>query len=552
MVFKYDVYGRIIEVLSLDGRTLIYDYDSFGDLIRVVRPDASEWKYEYEHYTATTNSVTYIDSRHLIRREIKPGGRVLENAYDSLRRVLSQAATVGTNGVLVTNAVFSYTNNFTTITNLAITGSTHVRDVFGNPTAYYYTNSLLGRIVDPLNQTTVQDWFEPTETNKTGFYPRSLEAFTDKRGLQKLYEYDSRGNIAKQIAKGNLTGNGSSTETATNSAVFTSQNTPQSITDPVGRTISFYYEDGADLYKLTRVIQSANGTPLATNKFSYTNISEVITVGSVGRTNQVFALKSEQVRADSSTNRWTYDSRGFPTSFTRVARNAEDSTNSDPNVTLTFSYNARGQIYEQTDGAGRKRRFDFDAAGRMLWREVLDEAGNAVSREQYYYNRNGELEWFDGPGSDPEDYVHYDYDGAGRKIEETRWQSAARLDGSGVELKAGDAQFSTTFFDYDGFGNLVRTINPRGVVTTNSYNSIGQLTVRDVLKSDESVMARDQFGYEPGGLVNLRINALEGTERTGAREIHLSEQIMTAQFLNGATTWQAAKPKKFSETAHTG
>lgn len=516
LVFKYDFFGRVTDAFTQDGRRVSYTYDAFGDLVEVSLPDASVWKYEYEKYSFTaTNSVTYTDSHHLLVREIKPDGRILENAYDSLRRVITQAASVGKSGVLITNATFTYSNDFTNITSSPVTGSTTVKDAFQNPTVHYYENSLIGRIVDPLAHEIVQDWFQASETNKTGYYPRSLESTTDKRGLIKQFQYDARGNITALTLKGNLTGNGSFNETATNTAVFTAQNTLQSLTDPVGRTTLFYYNDPADLYKVTSIVRLASGTAIATNTLSYTNVAEVITVGGTTRTNQVFGLKSAEVRADSSTNRWTYTSRGFPASFTRSARTPGDPSNTDPDVTITFAYNARGQMYEQSDSAGRTSRFEFDAAGRVLWREMSDESGSVVSREHYYYNRNGELEWYDGPAYDPEDYVHYEYDGAGRKIEETHWQAGARSDGSGVEAKAGDALYSTTFFDYDWFGNLVGVIDPRGVVTTNRYDAIGQLLSREVLRADGTVLKSEQFAYEPGGLVNAHTNPLGGLTRTG-------------------------------------
>ncbi len=81
--------------------------------ITVTLPDFSQCQYQYEHYTftSTNNSIvsTNIDSDHLMLQEIKPNGRIVANLYDSLRRVTTQASTVGTNLVLVTNAFFFYT-----------------------------------------------------------------------------------------------------------------------------------------------------------------------------------------------------------------------------------------------------------------------------------------------------------------------------------------------------------------------------------------------------------------------------------------------------------
>src|SRR5439155_6358362 len=88
---------------------------------------------------------------------------------------------------------------------------------------------------------------------------------------------------------------------------------------------------------------------------------------------------------------------------------------------------------------------------------------------------------YDGPRSNPEDYVYYRYDGAGRPIHQIRWRSQGKANGSGVEAPAGYNLYSTTFQEYDGFGNLKRTIDARGVVTTNTWDALGRLMNQTVL-----------------------------------------------------------------------
>ena len=97
LVLKYDFNGRIVQAIAGDGRFVNYQYDTYGDLVTVTLPDASQNQYQYQHYTFTTNSTTYTDSTHLISQDIKPNGRTVANNYDTLRRVINQASTVGTN-----------------------------------------------------------------------------------------------------------------------------------------------------------------------------------------------------------------------------------------------------------------------------------------------------------------------------------------------------------------------------------------------------------------------------------------------------------------------
>ena len=59
---------------------------------------------------------------------------------------------------------------------------------------------------------------------------------------------------------------------------------------------------------------------------------------------------------------------------------------------------------------------DYDPMGRITARRVFDQNSNNLSTEYFYYNQNGELQWYDGPRSNPEDYVYHVYDAAGRGI----------------------------------------------------------------------------------------------------------------------------------------
>src|SRR5439155_24581516 len=140
--------------------------------------------YQYQHLNSVKNSVTNTYSTHLIVQEFKPDGRVLKNDYDSQRRVTNQYSTAGVDLSLVRTATFLYTNNFSLGSTNLITGTTTILDYTNRPTTYFCTNSLIRKIVDPLNQTVVQDWYE---NDTAGGYRRSLKTLTDKRGLQTAY-----------------------------------------------------------------------------------------------------------------------------------------------------------------------------------------------------------------------------------------------------------------------------------------------------------------------------------------------------------------------------
>jgi RHS repeat-associated protein len=504
--FEYDVYGHIIAADTGDGRILNYVYDQYGDLVSVTLPDQMEIDYVYKHANYVTNSVTNVYSTHLIVEEDKPDGRVVQNIYDSQRRVTNQLTTAGVDLNPVRTGTFAYTNNFSlsSPTNL-LTGVTVVSDYFNHSTAYYYTNSLVRKIVDPLNQTIIQNWYE---TNIVGGFQRSLQSVTDKRGLQTSYLYDSFGNVTNAITTGDLTGDGITSQTATNTAIYNTNNLPVQMTDAAGNSQVFVY-DPTFTFLPQQVARYTGGTPVSTIFMFYGDATNVVVNGNTMQTNMAFGVLTRQIRAfgspDAATNDFMYDGHGFLTQSIRYTGTG------DPNIVNSYFYNERGEMVDQVDALGAVAFADYDALDRPTARENFDESGNALSWSFNYYNDNGELTWVDGPRYNPEDYVFYDYDGAGRVDTEIHWRSEAKHDGSGVEAPAGYNLYAQTFYQYDPLGNLTLKVDPRGAMTTNTWDALCRLVQIKHLDVDGvTVLSTEGYGYEPGGQVQYHTNALGG------------------------------------------
>lgn len=503
--FEYDVYGHVIAAHTGDGRILNYVYDQYGDLVSVTLPDQMEIDYSYQHSNYVTNGVTNVYSTHLIVEEDKPDGRVLQNIYDSQRRVTNQLSTAGVDLNPVRTAAFTYTNNFSlsSPTNL-LTGITVISDYFNHPTTYYYTNSLVRKIVDPLNQTIVQNWFE---TNTVGGFQRSLQSVTDKRGLKTAYLYDARGNLTNAVTTGDLTGNGIPTQTSTNTASYNANNLPAQVTDPVGNGTVVVY-DPTFTFLPQQVIRYAGATPVSTNFQIYANVTNVVVNGSLTQTNLAFGVLTRQIRAysssDAATNDSAYNGQGF------VTGSIQYSGTGDPNVTNQFFYNERGELVQRTDAVGADCLYDFDPMGRPTSQETFDSGQVFATDWKFqYYNANGEINWIDGARYNPEDYIFYDYDGAGRPTTEIHWRSEANSSGTGVQAPAGYNLYAQTFNQYDPLGNLVSKVDPRGAVTTNSWDALSRLVKTTHLNTNGvTVLSTDGFGYEPGGQVQSHTNAL--------------------------------------------
>jgi RHS repeat-associated protein len=509
--FEYDVYGHIIAAHIGDGRILNYVYDQYGDLTSVTLPDQMEIDYVYQHSNYLTNSVTNVYSTHLIVEEDKPDGRVLQNIYDSQRRVTNQLSTAGIDLNPVRTATFAYTNNFslTSPTNL-LTGVTVISDYFNHSTTYYYTNSLVRKIVDPLNQTIVQNWYE---TNTVGGFQRSLQSVTDKRGLQTAYLYDSFGNLTNTVATGDITGDGIATQTATNSASYNTNNLPVQITDAIGNSTVLVYDPTFNFLP-QQIIRCAGATPVSTNLMVYGNATNVVVLGNTTQTNLAFGVTTRSIRAygsaDAATNDLFYNGQGFPTNSVQYTGTG------DPNIVNQLFYDERGELIQRTDAVGADYTYSFDPMGRQTGQETFD-TGHATPMDWkfQYYNENGELNWIDGPRYNPEDYIFYDYDGAGRVTTEIHWRSEANSSGNGVEAPAGYNLYAQTFSQFDPLGNLVSKIDPRGAVTTNTWDVLCRLMQSTHLDTNGvNVLSSEGFSYEPGGQVQSHTNALGGVTTT--------------------------------------
>jgi len=514
--FDYDIYGHMIDAYSGDGRWMYYDYDDFGDLVTVTLPDNSTRSYQYLHGTqSVTNSgvVTQLPySTHLIVEEDKPDGRELINAYDSQRRVTNQLSTAGTDLNPIRTATFIYTNNFN-ITNSftnTITGYTFVIDGNNHTNRYDYTNNLITKITDPLGQTIQQFWF--TNNAPAPGYPRSVATRIDKRGLVTQYQYDANGNVTNTIVTGDLTGDGITSQTATNTAVYNTNSLPLQTTDPSGNGVVYVYNP-TFTFMPQQIIRYAGATAVSTNFMFYGDATNVVVNGNTTQTNLAFGVLTRLVRAygstDAATNDLAYNGNGFLTQSIRY------SGTGDPNVSTTYFYNERGQMVNQVDALGAVTFMDYDALDRPIEKENFDEFGNALAWSFNYYNDNGEISWIDGPRYNPQDYVFYDYDGAGRPTTEIHWRSEANSTGTGVEAPAGYNLYAQTFYQYDPLGNLTLKVDPRGAMTTNSWDALCRLTQTTHLNTDGvTVLSTEGFSYEPGGQVQSHTNALGGVTTT--------------------------------------
>ncbi|MBS0631903.1 MAG: hypothetical protein JSS11_08320 [Verrucomicrobia bacterium] len=566
--FAYDVYGHILEAFTVDGRLVRYTYDDSGNLTEVKLPDGSIHRYEYgtemtsvpvfdeagymaangdtvtdwlyeshwethqgpdgnevteevrnhpdatplDHYNAVGRMVgldpggrtDVPTSSHLIVRESKPDGRILENTYDADRRVTQQKATVGTDLKPVVNATFDYSE----------TGKTKIRDAYYSvthkETVYEYADGLVHKVTDELGRTIETNWYSITDTTD-GAYPRSVKNVRDKRGLFSEYKYDSHGNVKELKVTGDLDGDpATAAQTVTTTSVYNARNQPVSVTDPAGITTQFYYTNTDYPFLPTSVVTLKGSVQLREDKMEYGARSSATTPGTLFSRGLLVRKYAAFGTSDVAQTDFDYSPAGF------LSQQTGYTGTTDPSVVVNYAYNLRGELVESRDGDDRRTVYSYDAMGRTTVKDVRDETGRTLGLWRTYYNGNGEMAWVDGPRSGPEDWVRRNYDGAGRIKEELTWRSQAKADGSGVEAPSGDAQFARTTYVHDLFGNLVASISPRGHAIAMTYDEIGQLKTRSYFASTNTAgtpLRTESFEYEPGGGLAQHTNPLGGVTK---------------------------------------
>ena len=516
--FDYDANGHIVEAYTGDGRRVKYSYDAQGDLRTVTLPDGAVHAYDYEQETTSAGGESLQTSKHLLVRETKPGGRILENEYypDNLRRVKYQRAVVDSSTPNpVRNAEFIY-STATANADKTWTGNTIVKDAYGRQTRFDYVSSLMTGEDDPETPAEVREWYLPGD-NSVGAYPRSLKQITDRRGVVTFFKYDTRGNLVEKsvgtdLNPADLDGDGvaSAGEKAVTSWTYSTAAPWDRVTtqtEPSAVITKWFYEDGDYPYLPTRVEKHAGGQLVS--KTVRTFYEKLGTPSAYG------LLLNERVAADSTDEAkvdWEHSSKGFPTKRTSLT-----GTPTDPAVVVDLVHNLRGELIEEKDALNRQWKYNYDAMGRRIWAERRDAANNLLSWDYTYYNLNGEVEWADGPRYDPEDYTWARHDGHGRRTEEIRWRSKANNTGTGVEAGVGDQLTSTTFFRFDKFNNLEEVRTPRRHSVWMEYDQIGRMTGRRYFEGYASgygqggSKATERFTYEPGGEVWTHASVLGGT-----------------------------------------
>jgi RHS repeat-associated protein len=510
----YGDYGRLASQTDAAGETTTYAFEPGGCLgdgcttapatVTATDPRGNHWTDSYDSNgllvaqtdpLGDTSGYTYDSTSQLPLTYTDPVGNTVSYSYDSQQNPTQTTLP----GSITMSATFDSSNNALTATNGRGYTTAYTYDTHGNPTLVTQPGgNTIGMAYNTAGQlTSVTD--QAGKTTGYGYDSAgNLTSATTPQGNKTTYGYDTTGRRTAIVdPRGNVTGGTPSAHTTT--VAYNAGDEVTSVTDQLGHTTTKSYDaDG----NLTSVTDPNNNT------WSYT-------YDAVNRLTTVTA-------PDLSTTTYAYDQVGNLTSRTDANGNATlyayDAANrlitiTDAlNRTWTLGYDGDSNLISVTLPSGGTIHYLYDALGHRTSTTYSDSTPSV----SWTYDADGNVSSMtDGAGTVNDTYNQldqltqttrgsdtfaYTYDPAGRIASRTYPDGTATSyaytdDGNLTSATTGSA---VTSYQYDPVGYLTQTTLPNGVVEANTFDAANRLTQ---LNDGFRTFA---YGYDPAGNVTSR------------------------------------------------
>lgn len=508
--------SRVSSVTDPLGRTISFVYDASGNLIRTTDALGRSWGFTY-------------DASHLLLSMTDPRGGTTTNTYDSSGRVTTQVDAVGR------QMTWGYAGDPTS----AAGSTTTMTDPRGDVTIYGYTNLELMSITHgagtPTEATTLYQ-YDPATLGVT--------SMTDPDGNVTTHTYDGHGNLL-------------------------------STADPLSRTTYFSYDSLDDLVYLT----DPRGT---TTSYSYDANGNLLSksiplteTGQVAQTIYSYGAAPGEITGitdpNGNTTSYTYDNAGDRASMTDANGNTTSYTSNPdgemtakttPNgnvsgvnpaaYTTTYTYDAGGELTDETDPLGHTTSYTYDGNGNRV--SISDANGHTTKQTYDPVNELVEVIRPDGI------------------VLETQWDQAgnmiAQIDGAGHATtysydplnrlsSVTDPDRHTTSYAYDAAGHKTAAVNAEDQTTSYAYDAAGELTG---INYSDGQTPNISEGYDTAGnrtsltdgsgtstftydSLNRMVAATDGSGATVAHAYDLTGHLTTLTYPNGQSvnrTYDAA------------
>lgn len=512
---RYDVQGRLTGELTAEGSALLTGGQTQAQIDAIWSSYGLTHTYDAAgRRTSTTDqngnkTLFFYDVDNRLTQTINALGEVSEKQYNGLGQLAAtvqygtRISTSGLTGGLVSAALTSAlnavrnssldsVNSFTYNANGTLATST---DALKNVTTYSYDSfgDLVSstRVIDAthaLTQTSSYDrrglvvatgtdalGVNATTTMQYDGFGRVIRS-VDANGNVRSQSYDRAGRMVQSVDPLN----------ALRSSTYDAFDRVLTQTDGLGNVTLYSYNTTARSTTLTTpegvavtTVRTRNGqTQSVTDglgnvtQYSYDKNGNLLsTAGSLSSTSGSYDHANRLMQSR--------DANGNLISYSYDAANRLLTRQVDPNglnLTTRYQYDAKGQQVVTTDANGVATQISFNLKGQAL-SQTLDPTGLKLTT-QYSYDGSGNVLTVTSPGGTITQYV---YDNLGRRIEQHVDPSGLNLttntsyDKKGNAVTVTDPNRNVTRYVYDANDRLAFTIDAQGNVTQTTYDVNGRV-----------------------------------------------------------------------------
>jgi RHS repeat-associated protein len=439
------------------GHITVFTYNSAGDLVKSAEPSGLSTTYTYDNLGRRLSDIQTSDTF--------PTGVTISNTWDGNGRLLTETGPATTDAVTGTihtpHTVNIYDPDGDRLTQTV--SDTTGGDATRTTTNTYNSDDELATTTDPA---TAADPAGRTTGYGYDAYG-NLASLTDPNGSVFTGHYDPNGNQLSTTLTG-WTGDPDNPTPATNLVLDSRTYDPNGLlasdTDSMGRETDYQYFWNGSLFSTTMPnFPQPDGAPgVVLGYCDRDPMGNLLTVSTAAGQDAYGYDPAGQLSSHTDGNQRTttygYDADGH------LASTVAPVGSISPQGKTTFPDNAPS---EETD-------YTYDTGGNLASQTVHNGTANLVTTATH--DQRGALTSLVDPrgnatGATPADYTStYTHDAAGRLVTTT---------GAPVKAETGGGAPSTvhpiTEYGYDTFGEKTSVSNPDGNITSNTYDSDGQL-----------------------------------------------------------------------------
>ncbi|MBF0644491.1 RHS repeat-associated core domain-containing protein [Desulfuromonas acetoxidans] len=451
------------------GRTTVFSHDGDGHVSTITAPDGRSVSLTYsgEHVASMTTSdgrtwsYTYSDGR--LTQISDPAGNEKSYAYDSSGRVVQGTTPDGTRTI-------SYDDS---------TNESVITDRDGSQTIHGYDAD-----------------------QRTPIYT------IDAQGGETLYTYNSRNQLTST----------SDQELRSRTSTYSTQGDLVTETDAAGITTSYTYNSNGDVTAVTdamgnttQIAYDANGNPITVTLANglqiintYNSLGQLVSRqdvngGVTGYTYDANGFPAQVIAPDGSVTTYSFDNGGrlltetdaggYVTSYTYDNAGRLAGKTMPGGDTTSYGYNVLGHLTSVLHPDGTTTSLTYDHAGRLL--SLIDGAGRST---HYQYNNLGQRTVSTDGNSNSTDYTSNFMDQLTRITDPLGTVTDLVYQDDGLSLaEVIDGRGNSLTYSYDSAGRLIQT-NQHGVITSYTYNSLGQLATRTDARAIVTEYSYDSLG----------------------------------------------------------